>query len=368
MQPASMSLAADNSAGESRRGERAVAAWLLLCCAMIFAAVVIGGVTRLTESGLSITEWRPVTGTLPPLSEAEWQAAFALYRQIPQYSQVNLGMDLTAFKQIYWWEYVHRLWGRLIGVAFAVPFLYFLIRRRLPRRLAPHLAALFVLGGAQGALGWYMVQSGLADRIDVSQYRLAAHLSLALAIYAYMLWLAFGLLRRAEPPGAMARAPRGQLWFVAAWTAATIVFGAFVAGLNGGFLYNTFPLMGGQLVPPDLLHLQPAWLNLFDNPAAAQFVHRWLAILLVLLVVALWLRARRLSAPQRRPFDLLLVAVLAQAVLGIATLLLVVPIPLAAAHQAGAVLLLTALVWALHRPRGRAKAPDFRLYNHQAAR
>lgn len=363
-----VSLSTSQATPRERATPRAVALWLLVCCAMIFAAVVIGGVTRLTESGLSITEWRPVTGVLPPLSDAEWQEAFTAYQQIPQYRQVNPGMDLADFKEIFWWEWVHRLWGRLIGVVFAVPFLYFLIRRRLPRWLAPHLAALFVLGAAQGALGWYMVQSGLVERVEVSQYRLAAHLSLALAIYVYMLWLALTLLRPAAPTRPVAPALRAHLWLVAGWLAVTIVFGAFVAGLNGGFLYNTFPLMDGGLTPPDLLHLQPAWRNLFENPATAQFVHRWLAIALVLLVGWLWLRASRLATPQRRAFDLLLLAVLAQAGLGIATLLLVVPIPLAAAHQACAVLLLTALVWTLHATRNARVAADLEFYNHQAAR
>jgi heme a synthase len=330
--------------------------------------VVIGGVTRLTESGLSITEWRPLTGALPPLDEAGWEDAFARYRQTEQYSQLNAGMTLAEFKSIFWWEYVHRLWGRLIGVVFLVPFLYFPMRGQVPRGMAPHLAGLFVLGAAQGALGWYMVQSGLAGRIEVSQYRLAAHLALALVIFAYMLWLAFALLRPAPAADPRGRALRPHLWLVAGWTAVTIVFGAFVAGLNAGFLYNSFPLMGGGLIPDDILHLRPAWLNLFENPATAQFVHRWLAVALVLLVGWLWLRARRLPAAERRPFDLLLLAVLLQAALGIATLLLVVPIALAASHQAGAVLLLAALVWALYRTRSARNAADFQFYKHQAAR
>jgi cytochrome c oxidase assembly protein subunit 15 len=346
-------------AAAERRAGRGVAIWLFACCALILAMVVIGGVTRLTESGLSITEWRPVSGALPPLSDADWQEAFDLYRQTPQYIRMNAGMTLTEFKTIFWWEYVHRLWGRLIGVAFAVPFLWFLLRGRISRRLAPHLVALFVLGAAQGALGWYMVQSGLVDRIEVSQYRLTAHLALALAIYAYMLWVAFGLVRPAPAVrDPAARRLRPHLWLVAGWTAVTIAFGGFVAGLNAGFLYNSFPLMGGRLVPADFLDMAPSWLNLFENPATAQFVHRWLAVGLVLLVLWLWLRARPLARPQRLATGLMAAAALAQAGLGVVTLLLVVPIPLAAAHQAGAVLLLTAVVWALHATRPARRTQD----------
>ncbi|MBX6324050.1 MAG: COX15/CtaA family protein, partial [Rhodospirillaceae bacterium] len=335
--------------------------WLLLVCAMILAMVVIGGVTRLTESGLSITEWRPVSGVLPPLSAADWQDAFARYQQIPQYRQLNPHMTLAEFKGIYWWEYVHRLWGRLIGLAFALPLFYFAARGRIPRALVPRLLLLLALGAAQGGLGWYMVESGLAERVSVSQYRLAAHLALALAIYAGMLWLAFGLLRprpAALAPQARARL-RPHLWLIGGWTAVTILFGAFVAGLDGGFIYNTFPLMGGRLVPSDAFTAAPLWRDPFENPATAQFIHRWLAVGLVAAVLALWLRARRAAADRsvRRALDLLAGMALVQAGLGLATLLLVVPVPLAAAHQAGAVLLLSFVVWALHCTRAGTPAP-----------
>src|SRR5260221_4938300 len=244
---------------------RAVAAWLIACAAMIFLMVVLGGVTRLTESGLSITEWQPITGILPPLSEAAWQAEFAKYRDIPQFQLVHAWMSLDDFKAIFFWEWLHRLWGRLIGVAFAVPFLWFVLRRRVPPGLAPRLAFILVLGGMQGVLGWVMVKSGLVDRVEVSQYRLVAHLGLALIIYAALLWTAMDLLRpELLRPGAGAAPPTGPLHAAAGAVAAlvfvTMLAGGFVAGLNAGLTYNTFPLMDGRLVPEGYLQLSPWWL------------------------------------------------------------------------------------------------------------
>ncbi|MBV9016404.1 MAG: COX15/CtaA family protein [Alphaproteobacteria bacterium] len=324
---------------------RPVAVWLLGCCAMIFAMVVIGGITRLTLSGLSITEWQPVTGILPPLSGADWAAEFEKYRQIPQYRLMNTGMSLADFQTIFWWEYVHRLWGRLIGVAYLLPFLYFLARGRIPRRLAWPLAGLFGLGAAQGALGWYMVESGLADRVDVSQYRLVAHLVLALAIYATTLWIALGLLFK---PESAATAPRWRRAGEAliALVALTIAAGGFTAGLHAGLTYNTFPLMDGRFVPAGYDQLQPFVRNWFENVAAVQFDHRLLAMTTAGAIVLLWLAGRRAALPDRGRLALhaLLAATAVQFLLGISTLLLVVPIPLAAAHQAGAVLLLTAAI------------------------
>jgi heme a synthase len=328
--------------------DRTVAIWLLVCSAMVFGIVVIGGITRLTESGLSITEWQPVTGVLPPLSEADWQSEFKRYQQIPEYQEMNRGMTLAEFKGIYWWEYVHRLWARLIGVVFAVPLLVFLIRGQIRRALVPHLIAMFILGGLQGALGWYMVTSGLSVRTDVSQYRLAAHFLAALAIYSYMFWVALTLLRPG-PSRASAAAPlRAHLLLIAALLLLTLTFGAFVAGLNGGLVYNSFPLMGGQLIPSEAFD---SGTSLFDDPVTAQFVHRWLAILVVALIIVLWLRRRHLAPEAGRPIDLLAVMAVLQAGLGIATLLLQVPIPLAAAHQAGAVVLWTLALWSLHAAR-----------------
>ena len=324
---------------------RAIVIWLFGCCAMIFAMVVIGGITRLTLSGLSITEWQPVTGILPPLSAGAWAAEFEKYQHIPQYRLMNAGMSLADFQTIFWWEYVHRLWGRLIGVAYLLPFLYFLARGRIPGRLVWPLAGIFGLGAAQGALGWYMVESGLADRVDVSQYRLVAHLVLALAIYATTLWIALGLLFK---PESAATAPgwRRAGEALIALIAVTIMAGGFTAGLHAGLTYNTFPLMDGRFVPAGYDQLQPFARNWFENVAAVQFNHRLLAMTTAGAIVLLWLAGRRaaLPYPARLTLDALLAAAAVQFLLGVSTLLLVVPIPLAAAHQAGAVLLLTAAI------------------------
>ena len=377
-----------DAGGAARCSHTAIARWLLFCCGMIFVMVVIGGVTRLTLSGLSITEWQLVTGAVPPLSEAGWAAEFEKYRQIPQYKLLNRGMTLGEFKTIYFWEYLHRLWGRLIGFAYALPLIYFLVRRRIPRPLTVPLAGIFLLGFAQGALGWYMVKSGLADRVSVSQYRLVAHLALALAIYAATLWLALGLLQKPSPasrervgrpvrggpgegagtdsrvrPLTPALSPGGGEGASASWrraaeavialVALTIVAGGFVAGLHAGLTYNTFPLMDGSFVPEGYAQLNPAWVNWFENVAAVQFNHRLLAIVTAAAVALLWLAGRRAALPRPAPLALhaLLAAVTLQFALGVATLLLVVPVPLGAAHQAGAALLLTAAIVFRHTMR-----------------
>ncbi|HUI33903.1 MAG TPA: COX15/CtaA family protein [Stellaceae bacterium] len=330
---------------------RPVAVWLLVCCAMIFAMVVIGGVTRLTWSGLSIPEWHPVTGIVPPLSAADWQAEFAKYQQTSQYRLLNAGMSITDFKTIYLWEYVHRLWGRLIGFVYLLPFIYFLVRRRIPRQLIWPLAGIFALGGCQGALGWYMVESGLADRIEVSQYRLTAHLALALAIYAATLWTALGLLQASS--GAAPRWARCASEAVLGLVSLTIVAGGFVAGLHAGLTYNTFPLMDGSFIPAGYAQLEPFMRNWFENVAAVQFDHRLLAMATAASVIVLWLTGTRAALPPaaKRALHSLLAIALLQLTLGISTLLLVVPIPLAAAHQTGAVLLLTAAIVLRHSLR-----------------
>jgi cytochrome c oxidase assembly protein subunit 15 len=339
------------------RGDRDIALWLFGCAAMIFLMVVIGGITRLTESGLSITEWQPISGVIPPLSDGDWAREFEHYKAIPQYQAIHWDMTLAEFKTIFFWEYLHRLWGRLIGVAFAVPFLWFLWTRRLSWALAPKLAVLLVLGGLQGALGWYMVKSGLAERIEVSQYRLVAHLAAAVALYLAILWVALDLwsvltlpaLRAGSAPTALRRALTALL----ALALLTLVAGGFVAGLRAGTIYNTFPLMGGSLVPSDYASVSPWYLNPFESLAAAQFNHRVVAELSWLSAIGLWLWSLRLDlAPEVRARVHALAAVATlQLGLGIATLLLVVPIPLAVAHQAGALLLVTAILVARHAVR-----------------
>ena len=322
---------------------------------MIFLMVIIGGVTRLTESGLSITEWQPVTGVVPPLSEAQWAAEFERYKEIPQYRAIHADMTLAEFKGIFFWEYLHRLWGRLIGVAFAVPFLYFLIRGRIPRRFAPRLAGLFVLGGLQGALGWYMVASGLSHRIEVSQYRLAAHLVAAAVIYAAMLWVALDLLWPAAAPMHDRRQAqlRRAATAVVALVLLTLAAGAFVAGLRAGYIDNTFPLMEGRFVPPGYAQLAPFYRNWFENLSAVQFDHRLLAETTWLTIALLWLASLGVTLARRPRLALHALFTMAtlQLGLGIATLLLVVPLPLAVTHQAGAMLLMTAAVVARHALR-----------------
>lgn len=334
--------------------DRAVAGWLLFCCAMVFAMVILGGVTRLTGSGLSMVEWDPIFGILPPLTEQEWQDDFRKYRESPEYRHINFGMDLHGFKAIYWFEYAHRVLGRTIGTVFLLPFLYFLYRRRIPRALTPRLAGLFVLGGLQGLMGWYMVMSGLVDNPHVSQYRLTAHLTLAILIYGYMLWLALDLLHppRATPPDTPAGLRRGGL-ALGLWILLTIASGGFVAGLKAGHAYNTFPLMDGHWIPEVMWMLDPWWRNLFENIATVQFDHRLLATVTLLGVLTLWWRGfgAGLTGKTRLFLHLLLAAVLLQVTLGISTLLLHVPVPLASSHQGGALVLLTMAILFSHALR-----------------
>jgi cytochrome c oxidase assembly protein subunit 15 len=332
-----------------------IAIWLLACCAMVFVMVVLGGVTRLTHSGLSMVEWRPLLGWLPPITETAWHDAYEKYKVFPEYQKLNLGMTLEEFKSIFWLEYVHRLWGRAIALVFLVPFLFFVATGRVERRLRPHLAAMFVLGALQGVLGWYMVRSGLVDRPDVSHYRLTAHLGAALLIYAYLLWMALGLLypEAQAPSGRAAASLRRLSRLLVGLIALTALSGGLVAGLDAGFAYNTFPLMDGRLVPEGLFDQQPWFRNFFENIATVQFVHRVVAVVTFLLVVLFWFRARRveIAGPARASVHALLSVAVVQVVLGISTLLLAVPVPLAAAHQAGALLLFSAALWTAHALR-----------------
>jgi cytochrome c oxidase assembly protein subunit 15 len=340
--------------GGTRDG-RAVAAWLLVCCALVFAMVVVGGVTRLTHSGLSITEWQPIVGTLPPLNDAQWNDVFTKYQATPEYAQVNRGMSLEAFKGIFWWEYFHRLLGRAIGAVFLLPLLWFVARRRIPPGLAPRLFGIFLLGALQGAVGWYMVKSGLVDDPRVSQLRLTVHLGLAFAIFAAMFATALSLL---DPEPAAQSARSGTLGRYAKGLAllvfAMALSGGLVAGIRAGFAYNTFPLMNGHVVPPEIMLIEPWYLNFFNNMATVQFDHRLLAWILALLISAFWWRMRSASDISRRArigAHLLLALLAVQITLGICTLLLVVPLPLAAAHQAGALLLFAATLNVVHALR-----------------
>jgi cytochrome c oxidase assembly protein subunit 15 len=340
-----------NIAIDQHLRDRRVAAWLLICCGLVFGMVVLGGVTRLTGSGLSMVDWRPLMGWLPPLTAEDWQRTFELYQQSPEFEKVNSHMNVHDFKGIFWLEYLHRLLGRLIGLTFAVPFLYFSLRGYIARSDWPKYVAMFVLGGLQGVLGWYMVKSGLVDDPRVSQYRLTAHLASAFAIYAFMFWVALSLLYPRTDSG---RHP----WFArSVWLTAliclTIVSGGFVAGLDAGMLYNTFPKMLGAWIPPGLLEQSPWWRNFFENRLTVQFDHRVLAISTFVVIIAYWAAARRAQLPRRasRAAGALMHTAALQVAIGITTLLLVVPIVLAAAHQAVAMLLFTVALYLVHSLR-----------------
>lgn len=328
--------------------DRPVGLWLGACALVIFGMILLGGVTRLTGSGLSMVEWRPLLGVLPPLTEADWQAVFAKYRQFPEYQQVNRGMSLDGFKVIFLYEYLHRLLGRLIGLLFALPLLFFAVRGYLRPGLLLPLLGLLVLGGCQGLLGWYMVQSGLIDRPDVSQYRLTAHLGLAVLIYGCLLWLIFDLLaappsRRRSPLAPWALAFAGLVYLM-------ILSGGLVAGTDAGYAYGTWPRMGPGFVPAGLYGGEPAWLAAFEDVTTIQFNHRVFAYLLAVLAAGLVLAVlRRERARRVRAGAWLLLAALAlQLSLGIATLLSGVAVPLAAGHQGGAVLLFSGALFLAH--------------------
>jgi cytochrome c oxidase assembly protein subunit 15 len=334
---------------------RPVAYWLFACCFLVFCMLVVGGVTRLTHSGLSIVEWKPLVGTLPPLTPEAWQETFAKYQQTPEFKLVNHQMDLDEFKGIFWWEYFHRLLGRGIGIAFALPLIWFVARRVIDRPLAWKLAGIFILGGLQGAMGWYMVKSGLVDDPRVSQYRLTVHLSLAFVIFAAMFWTALGLLQpRSAVPPAPIFARLNRLGMVLVGTVIwMIVTGGFVAGIRAGKAYNTFPLMNGHFVPPEIFMLDPWYLNFFNNMATVQFDHRLGAWLLTGLVPWLFWRAHRdlpgttICHAAATVFALVVV----QISLGITTLLHAVPVALGAAHQGTAMLVFAAVLWLLHSLR-----------------
>jgi cytochrome c oxidase assembly protein subunit 15 len=321
-----------------------IGAWLLVVAAMVFIIIAIGGLTRLTHSGLSMVDWQPITGWFPPFTDAAWEAAFRAYQQFPEYRKLNAGMTLSEFKGIFWLEYIHRLWGRLIGVVFLLPFLYFLAVGWLRGRLGWRLALLLLLGGLQGALGWYMVKSGLVDRPDVSQYRLVAHFGAGLALYGFALWTALEVLtlpvdRRPQHPKTPAAIGLASLVFV------TALSGGFVAGLDAGLVYNEFPLMGGRLIPPDAFPLQPLHLNFFEDVTTVQLTHRWLAVTTVVAILLFRWRLQGGSARACRVANGFCVVALTQLGLGISTLILGVPVLLASLHQMGAVVLWSLALW-----------------------
>lgn len=324
-----------------QNSRRIIGLWLFGVAFMVFVMVVLGGLTRLTGSGLSMVNWRPITGWLPPLTQADWQAVFDLYKQSPQFKEFNFDMDLDGFRGIFWLEFLHRLWGRLIGLAFGVPLIFFLWKGWIEKSMRLPLVGLLILGGAQGVLGWYMVKSGLVDDPEVSQYRLMAHLGFAFFLYSMLVWVGLSYYkgRRASGFNGTAVALWG-LGFV------TILAGALVAGLDAGLTYNTFPLMDGELIPSGLYSHSPAFINHFENITTVQFQHRLLAVLTFAACVIYYLKHREVAAAR---MVALLVSV--QAVLGILTLLHAVPIALASLHQAVGLLLFSALTWLIFETR-----------------
>ena len=344
----------NNSLSNTRQNDRQLALWLFAVAALIFAMVILGGVTRLTNSGLSMVNWKPLMGAIPPMDETEWHASFDLYKATPEYLKENLHMDLDGYKSIFWFEFGHRLLGRTIGLAFLIPFLFFWWQGKIRRTLIPRFVVLFILGGLQGVLGWYMVKSGLIDIPQVSQYRLTAHLVAAITLYAFILWNAMTLLRGEQlvesHPSIISLRKHGR--FTTAIISLMIISGGFVAGTKAGHVFNTFPLMDGQWLPPGGMALEPWWRNFFDNLATVQFDHRVLAIVVALSVFTYALRGWRSKAINDTTcftFTLLFLMMIIQIGLGIATLLHVVPVTLGAMHQAGALILFTIALILNHR-------------------
>ncbi len=322
----------------------AVVAWLYMCCVLILMMVIVGAITRLTDSGLSMVEWRPVLGFLPPMSEAEWVRVFELYKASPEFQHKHFWMGMGDFKGIFFWEWFHRALGRVIGVVYALPLLWFAVRREIPQGYGLKFIGLLILGGCQGLMGWYMVKSGLVDEPYVSHYRLAAHLALAFLLFSLLLWCALSI-----------RGTYGQgnvrlyacTWAVMGALIVTIFWGAYVAGLNAGLIYNdTFPKMGGQWIPPDIAQYSPLWINFFETPSGVQFVHRWLAMVTAFSVLGLSVYAFCKGVRHWSNYVLGGMVCL-QFILGLATLLSNVYVPLAVQHQTGALVLLGLMVYQL---------------------
>ncbi|MCZ6797042.1 MAG: COX15/CtaA family protein [Gammaproteobacteria bacterium] len=332
---------------------QAISCWLLICLSLIFVMVILGGVTRLTGSGLSMVNWHPVHGAIPPLSAEQWQQEFSNYQQSPEYQKINRDMNVNDFKSIFWFEYSHRMLGRLIGLVFLLPFLYFWWRKKIDPGLTPKLIVMFALGGFQGLLGWYMVKSGLVNNPHVSQYRLTAHLLSAILIYGFILWTILDLNQKKAYQSL-------QYSSVAIWRKLslglimllllTVVSGGFVAGLKAGMIFNSFPLMGGQWIPEGVGALSPWYLNIFENMVTVQFNHRWLAMTSGILLLGWYIKGRsRFDDPAiNRSFKLIGMMVIIQLALGISTLLMQVPVTLAAMHQAGALILFSVMLINVH--------------------
>jgi cytochrome c oxidase assembly protein subunit 15 len=335
------------TAQQQHKYNQQIAYWLLICAAVIFGMILLGGVTRLTRSGLSMVEWRPLMGIIPPITTDDWLAVFAKYKQFPEYQKVNAGMSLDEFKYIFMYEYLHRVLGRLIGVLFFVPFMFFYFTKRIQKGLTPKLFIMLVLGGFQGLLGWCMVKSGLVDNPRVSQYRLTAHLGTAVLIYGFILWTAFGLLSK---PSTQPSQLKTFSFTLSGLIFLMILSGGLVAGTHAGHAYSTWPLMGDTFVPAGLYEMDPVWRSIFEDITTVQFNHRMFAYLIVVLVLTFAAKALKqgVSGGARLCVFALIALLVVQVTLGISTLLFYVPVPVAAAHQIGAVALLSASLFISH--------------------
>jgi cytochrome c oxidase assembly protein subunit 15 len=334
-----------------KKDNKRVIYWLLTGCALIFIMVIVGGITRLTHSGLSISNYKLISGTIPPTNEVEWEAAFELYKQYPEYKKLNNHFSLQDFKDIYFWEWLHRVLGRFIGLVFILPFLYFLITKQLTKPTIKKAIILLFMGGFQGFLGWYMVKSGLVDNPDVSHFRLAAHLTTAFLTFAYTFWVALDLIfpNRKERDTKF----RNLVRFTLVILVLQIIYGAFVAGLDAGWIHNHWPMMSeGKFIHETVfIEQNPIYKNFIEGKSGVQFVHRTLAYLVVFLILVLWKKSRLLvrTVNQNKGIYGLLIMVAVQFVLGVLTLLLQVPVWLGVAHQVGAFILLSTMVFTLHR-------------------
>ncbi|MES2591712.1 MAG: COX15/CtaA family protein [Bacteroidota bacterium] len=336
---------------------KSIIIWLLAGCFLIYAMVLIGGITRLTHSGLSMVEWNMIIGSLPPMNDADWQVPFEKYQQSPEYQIINNQFSLEEFKSIYWWEFIHRMLGRTIGVVFLIPFFYFLIKKKFDKPLLRKMFVLLLLGALQGVLGWFMVKSGLQKEPHVSHYRLAAHLISAFTVFGFTFWYALDLLYpKVIAETVILKKVRRLASITFAIVIIQIIYGAFVAGLKAGLFYNTFPRMGTSFVPDTVVSFDPFWKNFLENPSGVQFIHRYLAYAVVIIIVLLWETSRKieLSALQRKASNFMAAVVGVQFLLGIITLLYAVPITMGVLHQTGAFVLFAAVLFFMHSLRKSA--------------
>lgn len=340
---------------KQKKTDKRVAIWLFISAFMVFLMVVIGGLTRLTESGLSITEWEPIKGTLPPFNEADWQQLLNEYRESPQYKKINAGMTLTEFKNIFWLEYIHRLMGRITGFVFLLPLVYFFIKKKISRELTKKLIFIFALGFTQAVFGWMMVKSGLKDQPNVSPYKLALHLGTAFVILALILWAGFTEYLKKEKKDRTVKKAYSFSLFLSGIIFLQIILGAFVAGLDAGLTYNTYPLMDGKLIPDGLFIMSPPIINYFENVTMVQFNHRAVAIIVMISTFYFWHTIRRYSVPENVKFaaGLLSMFMVIQFVLGVKTLLFHVPVSLASLHQANAAIVFGIAIFINHRLRSK---------------